>query len=54
MEAQVKVGDAVTLKELEPGDLVFTEPGKNGPNHVGLYIGNGMLQESPHTGDVTR
>lgn len=52
--AQVKAGTAVSLNELQPGDAVFTEPGKNGPNHVGLYIGNGMVQESPHTGDVNK
>lgn len=48
---QVKVGKAVSLNSLQPGDAVFTEPGKNGPNHVGMYVGNGMIQESPHTGD---
>lgn len=48
---QVKVGQNVNLKNLQPGDAVFTEPGKNGPNHVGMYVGNGMIQESPHTGD---
>lgn len=52
--AQVKVGRPVSLNDLEPGDLVFTRPGKNGPNHVGLYIGNGQVQESPHTGSVNR
>jgi cell wall-associated NlpC family hydrolase len=52
--AQVKQGTPVSLNQLQPGDAVFTEPGKNGPNHVGLYIGNGMVQESPHTGDVNK
>lgn len=52
--AQVKAGKAVKLNQLQPGDAVFTEPGKNGPNHVGLYIGNGQVQESPHTGDVNK
>jgi cell wall-associated NlpC family hydrolase len=49
---QVKAGRGVKLNQLQPGDLVFTEPGKNGPNHVGMYIGNGQIQESPHTGTV--
>lgn len=52
--AQVKAGQPVTLEQLQPGDAVFTRPGKNGPNHVGLYIGNGQIQESPHTGDVNK
>jgi cell wall-associated NlpC family hydrolase len=52
--AQAKVGQPVALSQLQPGDCVFTEPGKNGPNHVGLYIGNGKIQESPHTGDVNK
>lgn len=52
--AQVKAGQGVTLDQIQPGDAIYTEPGKNGPNHVGLYIGNGMVQESPHTGDVNK
>jgi cell wall-associated NlpC family hydrolase len=49
---QVNVGQHVSLKNLQPGDVVFTEPGHAGPNHVGLYVGHGMIQESPHTGTV--
>lgn len=52
--AQVKQGTPVSLDQLQPGDLIFTRPGKNGPNHVGLYIGGGKVQESPHTGAVNR
>lgn len=51
---QFKTGKPVDLTSLQPGDAVFTEPGKDGPNHVGLYIGNGQVQESPHTGDVNK
>lgn len=50
-QEQIKVGKAVSLDNLRAGDAVFTEPGKTGPGHVGLYIGNGQVQESPHTGD---
>ena len=49
---QVKEGTPVSLNQLKPGDAVFTEPGHAGPNHVGLYVGHGMIQESPHTGTV--
>lgn len=51
---QFKVGQPVGLQQLRPGDAVFTRPGKAGPDHVGLYVGNGQVQESPHTGDVNK
>jgi hypothetical protein len=43
---QVNQGRAVGIHELQPGDIVFPEPG-----HEGLYAGNGMVIEAPHTGD---
>lgn len=49
---QVHHGEPVDLSQIQPGDAVFTEPGHAGPNHVGLYVGHGMVQESPHTGTV--
>lgn len=52
---QIKQGQPVGLHQLQPGDVVFTEPGKGpggGPGHEGLYIGKGTIQESPHTGTV--
>lgn len=47
---QFRQGKAVGLRNLKPGDAVFTVPSKAGPDHVGMYIGHGMVQESPHTG----
>lgn len=47
---QFRQGQAVGLHNLRPGDAVFTVPTKNGPDHVGMYVGHGMVQESPHTG----
>jgi len=48
---QVKHGQKVNgIKNLRPGDVIFTEPTPDGPGHVGLYLGNGIVQESPHTG----
>jgi len=40
----------VPLSDLEPGDLVFY--GDSGPtsHHVGLYVGNDMMINAPHTG----
>ncbi|WP_163239091.1 C40 family peptidase [Clostridium sporogenes] len=48
---QVKCGTAVSLNNLRPGDLVFFYPGSNGPDHVGIYIGNNQYIHAPHTGD---
>lgn len=55
---QAHVGAAVTsLTALAPGDLVFI-PGSDGtravPRHVGMYIGNGLIVQAPHTGDVVK
>ena len=47
---QVKVGKPVGLHDLKPGDLVFLEPGSNGPGHVVMYAGNGRVIVAPHTG----
>jgi len=44
----------VPLSQLQPGDLVFY--GVDGPDshHVGLYIGNDMMIDAPHTGASIR
>ncbi len=42
----------VPLDQLQPGDLVFF--GGRSVNHVGLYIGGGMMIHSPHSGDVVQ
>ncbi|MFD8706843.1 NlpC/P60 family protein [Kitasatospora sp. NPDC059648] len=54
---QVKVGTRVDMDSPKPGDLVFN-PGSDGsddsPGHVGMYVGQGMIVEAPHTGAQTR
>lgn len=46
---QIDDGVAVT-GALEPGDLVFFgDP--SAPHHVGIYIGNGQMIDSPQTGE---
>jgi len=46
---QIGCGDRVSRDNLRPGDLVFF----GSPiHHVGIYIGNGRMVHSPHTGDV--
>lgn len=42
----------VPLSQLMPGDLVFF--GTSDIHHVGMYIGNGLMINAPHTGDVIR
>jgi hypothetical protein len=43
---QIKQGIAVPRAALRPGDIIFPSV-----HHEGLYIGNGMVLEAPHTGD---
>ncbi|MEU1906592.1 C40 family peptidase [Streptomyces hygroscopicus] len=51
---QVKDGKAVSVTKLRPGDLLFTEGAAKAPEHVGMYIGSGLIIHAPHTGDVVR
>jgi peptidoglycan DL-endopeptidase CwlO len=48
--AQFNMGSAVSISQLQPGDLVFF----TGASHVGIYIGGGQFIHSPHTGDVVK
>ena len=41
----------VPVSALVPGDLVFSY---SGPGHVGVYIGNGNMIDSPHAGSYVR
>lgn len=43
---QIKQGVAINPAQMHPGDIVFTENGA----HEGMYIGNGYIVSSPHTG----
>jgi cell wall-associated NlpC family hydrolase len=51
-QTQYQWTQRISLAQLSPGDLVFTEFGAQGPgpNHVGIYIGNGQVLQDPHTG----
>jgi cell wall-associated NlpC family hydrolase len=44
-------GRHVSRDQLQPGDLVFFDPGLD---HVGIYVGNGKMIHAPHTGAVVR
>jgi cell wall-associated NlpC family hydrolase len=55
---QISAGTAVAdVNQIQPGDLLFI-PGSNGtpqhPGHVGMAIGDGLLIQAPHTGDVVK
>lgn len=50
--AQYSMFPHVPLGAMQPGDLVFWGP--DGTQHVGLYIGGGVMIAAPHTGDVVK
>jgi peptidoglycan DL-endopeptidase CwlO len=54
---QIHDGTATSQARLSPGDLVLT-PGSSGtlasPGHVAMFIGEGLVVEAPHTGDVVK
>lgn len=50
---QINDGYAVSRDALEPGDLIFFGSSGN-PTHVGIYVGNDMYINAPHTGDVVK
>ena len=49
--SQQGVGRAVSRADLQPGDLVFFG---SPAHHVGIYVGDGTMIHSPHTGSVVR
>ncbi|WP_225847268.1 C40 family peptidase [Streptomyces sp. HPF1205] len=51
---QVTAGVSVPLSALKPGDLLFTEGTADHPEHVGMYMGAGLVIAAPHTGAVVR
>ncbi|MFD3522272.1 C40 family peptidase [Streptomyces sp. NPDC058653] len=51
---QVNEGKAVPAKALEPGDLIFSRGTASRPEHVGLYMGEGLVIEAPRTGKPVR
>ena len=56
-EAQWSTLTHVPLDQLEPGDLVFFDPGEflpALPGHVGIYIGGDQMIDAPHSGARVR
>lgn len=54
--SQIGEGKAVKMNELQAGDMVFfdTNPRQKGPDHVGIYIGNGQVLHAPRPGAKVR
>jgi cell wall-associated NlpC family hydrolase len=53
--SQATMGVPVPPDQLQTGDLVFFgSPVPGGIHHVGMYVGNGLFIEAPHTGDVVK
>ncbi|MFJ4800839.1 C40 family peptidase [Streptomyces murinus] len=51
---QVGEGKRVSAKALKPGDLLFSRGSAARPEHVGMYIGMGLVIEAPRTGKPVR
>lgn len=49
-----KMGTAVSQDQARPGDLVYWDNPNTTTDHIGIYIGNGQVIQSPTTGDVTK
>jgi len=50
---QAHMGAPVPLSKAQPADLVFFGS-PSFYHHVGIYVGNGLFIEAPHTGDVVK
>lgn len=44
-------GEHVSRAELQPGDLIFLY---SNLDHMGIYVGNGLYLDAPHTGTVVQ
>ncbi|MCM2579698.1 C40 family peptidase [Streptomyces meridianus] len=51
---QVHDGKSVSTKTLKPGDLIFSRGSAARPEHVGMYLGEGLVIEAPRTGKRVR
>ncbi|MFD7013935.1 C40 family peptidase [Streptomyces sp. NPDC059928] len=51
---QVGEGKAVSVGQLQPGDLIFSRGTAAVPEHVGMYMGAGLVIEAPRTSKPVR
>ncbi|MCX5317945.1 C40 family peptidase [Streptomyces sp. NBC_00154] len=49
---QIHDGRAVSAKALQPGDLVFTNGSASRPEHVAMFLGDGLVVHAPRPGRV--
>ena len=49
-----QLGQAISLDQLQPGDLVFFNTLKTAFSHVGIYIGDNRFIHAPTKGDTVR
>lgn len=52
-EAMAQIGQNISKKKLEPGDLVFFRPSRK-YNHVGIFIGDGTFMHSSTSKGVVK
>jgi cell wall-associated NlpC family hydrolase len=54
-QSQYDAGPAVSPGQpVVPGDLVFFGTGPGDVSHVGMFVGNGLMVDAPHTGASVR
>jgi cell wall-associated NlpC family hydrolase len=54
-QSQYDAGPAVNPGQaVVPGDLVFFGTGPGDVSHVGMYVGDGLMVDAPHTGAMVR
>ena len=51
---QMTNGKWVSLDDIQPGDIAGFKNSSGYVNHVGIYVGNGMMIHAPQTGDVVK
>jgi cell wall-associated NlpC family hydrolase len=51
---QFDAGPPVPDDVLQPGDLLFFGSSASAVDHVGIYAGDGLMIDAPHTGAVVR
>lgn len=52
--SQFQMGRSIERGDLLPGDAVFFHQKKDGPGHVGIYIGDDKFLHAPSRGDVVK
>jgi cell wall-associated NlpC family hydrolase len=51
VRAQARVGHVIPMNQAQPGDLVVFYPTRH---HVGIYLGDNLVIDAPHTGSRVR